>query len=179
MRAMAVCGVLLALGAGCTGANAGTGSAPSAGEADPGAGRVTDAAPASPAPSADASWRPGTLSGTSWRSAETDAAAPPGSSPTLTFDSPQHAAGSTGCNRFSGAVTMDGGSLRFGRLMTTRRGCPAPVMEREKRFLGALEACRSWRKMAGSRGVQTLELLDESGTVVLRLEAAPASGGPS
>lgn len=173
MRAAAACGVFLALGVGCSGANRGEGSPPSAG------GSAAGTAPSSPTAAPDGAPRSDALAGTAWRAVEADAAATPGSTPTLTFDSPQHASGSTGCNRFSGSIAMDGGALRFGPLLTTRRGCPAPVMEREKRFLGALEACRSWRRAPGSGGGQALELLDESGTVVLRLEAAPENPPPS
>jgi len=107
------------------------------------------------------------LAGSSWRLAST-ASAPstPESVPTLTFDSLEHVSGTTSCNRFSGAVTFSGGSMKIGPLMTTRRGCPSAVMEQETRFLRALEASRSYRRAEGA-----LELLDESGAVVLRLAA--------
>ena len=172
---MAVFGVVLALGAGCAGTNPGASSPPSETSAAPAKARETTPAP-TPTPAAQAAPSSGTLAGTTWRAADAGAAAFSGSTPTLTFDSAQHAAGSTGCNRFSGTVTIEGRSLRFGPLMTTRRGCPGPVMEQEKRFLGALEACRSWRKSAAAAGGQEgLELLDESGAVALRLEPAPAN----
>jgi len=52
-------------------------------------------------------------------------------------------------------------------------------MEQEKSFLGALEACRSWRRTDAASGAgpggRSLELLDEAGAVVLRLEPAPSS----
>jgi heat shock protein HslJ len=175
MRGPAALSVFLALGIGCTGTNSGTRS-PSgedgAGREPPREATASTWTPV-PMPTTQAAPPSGTLAGTAWRAPASGAAPPSGSTPTLTFDSDQHAAGSTGCNRFSGTVAMDGPALRFGLLLTTRRGCPEPVMELEKRFLHALEACRAWRRSAEAGGGETLELLDESGAVVLRLEKAP------
>ena len=56
-------------------------------------------------------------------------------------------------------------SLTFGPLMGTMMACPG-VMDQEHAFLTALEAVRSWR-IEG----QHLELLDEQGEPLLRLEA--------
>jgi len=128
---------------------------------DPAPAAVRETPSASPPQSAAG------LAGSSWRLAST-ASAPsaPESVPTLTFDSLEHVSGTTSCNRFSGAVTFAGGSMKIGPLMTTRRGCPSAVMEQETRFLRALEASRSYRRAEGA-----LELLDESGAVVLRLAA--------
>ena len=124
-------------------------------------------APVRETPSASPPQSAAGLAGSSWRLAPT-ASAPsvPESVPTLTFDSLEHVSGTTSCNRFSGAVTFAGGSMKIGPLMTTRRGCPPAVMEQETRFLQALEASRSFRRADGA-----LELLDESGAVVLRLAA--------
>ena len=131
---------------------------------DPAPAAVSRETPsASPPASASAA----SLAGSSWRLASA-ASAPsaPESVPTLTFDSLEHVSGTTSCNRFSGAVTFSGVSMKIGPLMTTRRGCPSAVMEQETRFLRALEASRSYRRAEGA-----LELLDESGAVVLRLAA--------
>lgn len=171
MKTMALCGVLLAVAA----------CAPSAATpppANPADGRDAAASPPTPTPRADSDSRagsvPDTLVGTSWRLAGQGDAAAPASVPTLTFDTPQHVAGSTGCNRFAATVAMEGRSLRIGPLMMTRRGCPAPVMDQEKRFVGALGAVRSWRRArAESGGAATVELLDEGGAVVLKLEPVP------
>ena len=128
---------------------------------DPAPAAVRETPSASPPQSAAG------LAGSSWRLASTaSAASAPESVPTLTFDSLEHVSGTTSCNRFSGAVTFSGGSMKIGPLMTTRRGCPSAVMEQETRFLRALEASRSYRRAEGA-----LELLDESGAVVLRLAA--------
>jgi heat shock protein HslJ len=57
-----------------------------------------------------------------------------------TFGADQRVAGSAGCNRFSGTYTMEGESLSFGPLATTRMACPEPIMEQERAFLAALES---------------------------------------
>jgi hypothetical protein len=44
-------------------------------------------------------------------------------------------------------------------------------MEQEKSFVGALQAVRAWRR--ASSGAEILELLDESGAAVLKLEPVP------
>ena len=137
---------------------------------DPAPAAVRETPSASPPQSAAG------LAGSSWRLASTASAAPASASesvPTLTFDSLEHVSGTTSCNRFSGAVTFAGGSMKIGPLMTTRRGCPPAVMEQETRFLQALEASRSFRRADGA-----LELLDESGAVVLRLAADPDAPRP-
>jgi putative lipoprotein len=66
-------------------------------------------------------------------------------------------AGSAGCNRFSGPCTVDGSTLTFGNLASTRMAC-ADGMDQEAAFLAALARVRSWR-IAGDR----LELLDAGG----------------
>jgi heat shock protein HslJ len=193
MRTMAVCGAVLAFGVACTktapagsGSTAGAATAATASSASnaPPAPDPRTGAPPTAAPEAGAVSAPSAgLTGTSWRVAGAASAAISLSSvPTITFDKPEHVAGSTGCNRFSGAATVSGASLRFGALLTTRRACAeAALMDQERRFLAALEACRSWRRTgasvrAGASGGD-LELLDEGGAVVLRLEALPKNPG--
>ena len=173
MRTLALCGVSLALAVGCAKtaaappaataqaapdaslAPAAQSTRPSGGPADPRAASSSDA-----------------LVGRTWRLAGGAAAtASPSSVPTITFETPQQVTGSTGCNRFSATVAMTDASFRIGPMMATRRGCPAPVMEQEKSFVGALEAVRAWRR--ASSGAELLELLDESGAVLLKLEPVP------
>jgi heat shock protein HslJ len=162
---------LLALGVAC----AKTPDAGPGASTDRGAPPQT-AATTSASAEARATASSGSLAGTSWR-AEGAAAAAGSTVPALTFDSAQHVSGTTGCNRVSGAIALDGSSLRFGPLMSSRRGCPGPVMEQESRFLRALEDCRTWRRASSGTGAsasgETLELLDASGAVVLRLEPLP------
>jgi heat shock protein HslJ len=70
-----------------------------------------------------------------------------------------------GCNGFGGSYELDGERLSLGPLMGTMMACPG-AMDQEHAFMTALEAVRSWR-IEG----QHLELLDEEGERLLRLEA--------
>ena len=75
--------------------------------------------------------------------------------------------GFTGCNSVSGAYTHDGQSLRFEKLLTTRRACVAPESnELESAFTKALEATASYRLVG-----ETLELRDGAGAMHMRLGA--------
>jgi putative lipoprotein len=103
--------------------------------------------------------------GTAWRADEIDGRRVPSpSAPTLSFDGVHGVSGSSGCNRYSAALTVRGLELRVGDVALTRMACPPAVMELESRFVTALAAVRGYR-LAGD----TLELLDESGRVRLRL----------
>ena len=105
------------------------------------------------------------LAGTSWRAEEirgqraTDDAAP-----TITFESPARAVGSTGCNRYIAPLDVAATTLRLGEIVMTRRACPPAVMDQEQRFVAALAAARAYRQ---ERDV--LLLLDEGGRPLLRL----------
>jgi copper homeostasis protein (lipoprotein) len=74
--------------------------------------------------------------------------------------------GSGCCNRMKGSFELDGDQLRFGRMASNRVSCP-DGMDQEKRFLEALEHVERYR-IRGSH----LELLDATGTVGARFEAA-------
>jgi heat shock protein HslJ len=58
---------------------------------------------------------------------------------TLTIDG-DTAHGSSGCNSFSGAVTVDNTSVTFGDLATTRMACDEALMAAEAEFTAALAA---------------------------------------
>ncbi len=73
--------------------------------------------------------------------------------------------GSGGCNRVTGAFSLDGDRLRFGRMASTRMACP-DGMDQEKQLLEALERVTRYR-ICGSH----LELLDATGAVSARFEA--------
>lgn len=75
----------------------------------------------------------------------------------------KHAAGSGGCNRFSGSYESGEGTLRFGSLTSTRMACAS--METETAFLKVLEGTRKFR-LAGRR----LDLEDANGVVLAQLE---------
>ena len=74
--------------------------------------------------------------------------------------------GNAGCNRMMGSYELDGGSLKFGPLASTKMACPA--METETKFLAALDATTRY-ELAGSN--LTLFAGDAP---VARLEATPA-----
>lgn len=52
-------------------------------------------------------------------------------------------AGSSACNRYTGQVTVDGSSVSFGPLASTRMACPADIMAVEDAYLAALGAVDS------------------------------------
>jgi copper homeostasis protein (lipoprotein) len=74
--------------------------------------------------------------------------------------------GSGGCNRITGSFTLEGDQMRLGPLAGTMMAC-ANGMEQEQRFLKSLNRVERYR-ISG----QQLELLDASGAVLVRLEAA-------
>ena len=76
----------------------------------------------------------------------------------------QRVTGSTGCNQFSGSYELDGDTLRFDPLAGTMKAC-LEGMDQERAFLAALGEVAHWR-IEG----QHLELLDEDGGFLLRLE---------
>ena len=79
------------------------------------------------------------LAGTSWLATDIGGKGiADGVRSTLTFTEPGKVAGSGGCNRFFGAVTMDGPSIEFGKMGSTIMACPPPLMEQEARYLDAL-----------------------------------------
>jgi heat shock protein HslJ len=82
--------------------------------------------------------------------------------PSLRLDAAQkRASGNTGCNSFGGGYTLSGESLRFGALVSTRRACVDPELNRqESAFLRALNETRSWQIHD-----DTLVLSGEAGSV--------------
>lgn len=85
------------------------------------------------------------LDGTAWTiqsiGGTTLAADPPA---TLTVGSAGEVSGETGCNRFSGTMSLDGAALTFGPLSTTRMACEPPLMEQERAVLDALGGVTGW-----------------------------------
>jgi heat shock protein HslJ len=71
--------------------------------------------------------------------------------------------GSGGCNRFTGGYESGEGTLRFDAVASTQMACASTRTETE--FLLALEATRRFRVHG-----RTLELIDEHGRVLVRLE---------
>jgi heat shock protein HslJ len=57
--------------------------------------------------------------------------------------------GSSGCNRFHGSFTVEGGALKIRPLATTRKACEDEVMTQEQEFLRALESATTWGVVRG------------------------------
>ncbi len=82
---------------------------------------------------------PEALLGTAWRlSSLGSGRLQAGTQPTLEFPTEGRASGNGSCNRFNGIVIVAGDGIKFSGLATTRKACPAAVMEQEEAFLEAL-----------------------------------------
>ncbi len=80
------------------------------------------------------------LTGTSWRVEDFGGESVPADAEgTLDFPEAGKVAGRAFCNRFSGQAVISGSSIRFGPLAVTKMACGASAMERESRFLQALQ----------------------------------------
>jgi heat shock protein HslJ len=93
-------------------------------------------APPPPAPRAVAS-APESLTGTRWAgvvAGSTD----PRTLPRLEFATRDRIVGFTGCNMLSGTWSVVDGEVKFGPLVTTKRGCLGPEGEVERRVLAAM-----------------------------------------
>jgi len=77
--------------------------------------------------------------------------------------------GDSGCNQYRGLAKIDGKSLLFDELVSTRKACSADVMDQELRFLRALSATRTIAERDG-----TLQLSDKSRQPLVRF--VPADG---
>ncbi|MFM9846487.1 MAG: YbaY family lipoprotein [Hyphomicrobiaceae bacterium] len=75
--------------------------------------------------------------------------------------------GAGGCNRLRGTAQIDGSSLSFGAVATTRMMCPPAVMDQEGKFLRALELTREFR-IDGPY----LKFLDRDGAELVRFTRA-------
>jgi heat shock protein HslJ len=86
----------------------------------------------------------------------------------VTFTEDGTAAGSSGCNQFTGGYQRDGQQIRLGNIASTRKMCEGEdVMQRESAFLGALASVASW-EVRGER----LQLRRADGALALDLVAA-------
>lgn len=82
---------------------------------------------------------------------------------TLEFDE-ERAAGSAGCNSFSGDYSLDGANIQFGPLVSTMMFCGSPegAMEQEGLYLETLSQTASFHVNEGQ-----LELLNAAGETIL------------
>lgn len=83
---------------------------------------------------------------------------------TIAFPEPGRVAGDGGCNRYMGAVEIDGASISFGNLAGTMMMCPDSVMDQERRFHQALARVVSWE--LADTGL--LHLKDSAGATIVR-----------
>ncbi len=78
--------------------------------------------------------------------------------------------GSTGCNRYVGTCTLDGGSMRLSAIAATLMACPPPQTAVEAGFLAALD-----RVVGVTATAERLELVAADGSVLLRFVPRPAT----
>ncbi|MEM1104960.1 MAG: META domain-containing protein [Pseudomonadota bacterium] len=81
---------------------------------------------------------------------------------TLAFPGGDAVSGNAGCNTFSGTFLLEEGQLSFGRLATTRKLCPEPVMDEERFLLETLGEVIS----AGVDEEETLFLSTLAGDII-------------
>lgn len=74
--------------------------------------------------------------------------------------------GSSGCNRISSKVTIEGAYMSFAPVMSTKMACAPAIMDQETKFLAALGDTRLWRI---DEQRDKLILVDAHGVTVLRL----------
>jgi len=98
---------------------------------------------ASPSP-APVSGAPIDLPGTTWRLVSLGGVRPAGQIPTLELGADGSATGSTGCNNFSGRYSVDGATLVFSPLATTKRGCEPAIASQETAFVAAMTVVTGW-----------------------------------
>ena len=90
--------------------------------------------------------------------------APAGVEIFIQFGEDGAAAGSGGCNRFTGGYAESDDALALGPFAVTRMACTGPAMEAEDAFFRALQSTRSFRR-AGT----TMEFADDQGEIVATL----------
>jgi len=84
---------------------------------------------------------------------------------TLQLSLDEQASGSAGCNTFNSSATLDGNSITFGPIATTRMICDQPdgVMDQESAYLAALQKTAEYA-ITGNQ----MEFTDENQNVLVR-----------
>ena len=98
---------------------------------------------ASGAPSASGG-PPTELPGTSWVLQGISGAELGTGVPTIEFGTDGTVSGSAGCNTYNGTYTVDGSSIKFGPLASTKMACPVADTAVETAFLAGLAGATSW-----------------------------------
>lgn len=62
---------------------------------------------------------------------------------TLNFGEDGRVSGSASCNSYGGDYSVDGSSIKFGRMISTRKACPGAIMAQESAFFSVLENASS------------------------------------
>jgi len=84
---------------------------------------------------------------------------------TLEFAKPGQIGGLAGCNRYFGPVTLEGDTISFGNLASTRMMCADTLMNQEQRFFQALSAAK---RLELTHEGQILRMYADDGAPVLR-----------
>lgn len=116
-----------------------------------------------------------TLENTSWQLMATGQSLPRSQKPiTLTFSENNRLAGSSGCNRYMGSFKVKGNQFELkSPLASTRMACPEALMKREKQFLEALSAAKSYQ--INNKGELEIQYGDGKGNNVLRFSPTKTS----
>jgi heat shock protein HslJ len=64
--------------------------------------------------------------------------------PTIEFGEEGKVAGTTGCNRYSGRVEVDGDKITFDSMVSTLIGCDGALGTQEQAFMAALADTTNW-----------------------------------
>jgi putative lipoprotein len=105
------------------------------------------------------------LFGTVWRLQSLGAvSATPGIATTLSVADDYRAGGSGGCNQYFTQAEIDGNTLHFGLIASTKMLCPPVIDQQERAFFVALAQTAAYRIGDGS-----LHLLDADGAELARL----------
>lgn len=100
---------------------------------------ATESSPGTPEPIPT-----GDLAGTEWVLREIDGVETVATSrPSLAFEAGR-VTGTTGCNSLGGEYAVDGSSIAFSPLATTKRACEPGLMDQEAAVLDALSGVTAW-----------------------------------
>lgn len=120
-------------------------------------------------PALAASDAPPSLAGSEWEALTVEGEpVPDGVEVFIQFGAEGRAAGSSGCNRFTGGYTQEGERFAMPNAASTRMACPPPRMEVEQRFFAALASADRLSRpepnrlvlYAGAQTVMTLRRRD-------------------